>query len=228
MLIPFRKQVMPSLQGAWVIYCSLNKKWCWKGNSISTRNRDFQRVRWTFYCSIILTWITPENYIMLQLENHNSSHLYKFNFLCAVCEIIARWQNHLLAPVNSSGSRNFLMDSGTDKVKGRVIISNFSSWMLQQRQTLQVTDVWRGDEMILSATGNMPFNSSITICKISGTSCWLLKLKGDLWSLVILFLKAQRKLEGSIGLVLHFKRDISRFTALDKGKIMSCLEDSWK
>lgn len=38
-------------------------------------------------------------------------------------------QNYLLAPVNSSGSGNVLMGSGIDEVKGRGIISNFSSWM---------------------------------------------------------------------------------------------------
>ena len=38
-------------------------------------------------------------------------------------------QNYLLAPVNSSGSRNVLMGSGIDEVKRRGIISNFSSWM---------------------------------------------------------------------------------------------------
>ena len=59
-----------------------------------------------------------------------------------------------------------------------------------------------------------------------GTCWWLLKLKGDLWSLVILFLEAQRKLQGSIGLVLHFKRAMCRFTALDKGKIFSCSEEN--
>ena len=48
-------------------------------------------------------------------------------------------QNHLLAPFNYSGSRNFLIDSGTDEAKRRVIISNFYAWMLQKRQTFQVT-----------------------------------------------------------------------------------------
>ena len=61
-------------------------------------------------------------------------------------------QNHLLAPVNSSGPNLLLMDSGTEEVKGRVIISIFSSRMLQQKQTLQVNDAWRVDEIMLSAT----------------------------------------------------------------------------
>ena len=51
-------------------------------------------------------------------------------------------QNHMLAPVNSSGPNFFLMDLGTEEVKGRVIISIFSSQMLQQRQMLQVNDAW--------------------------------------------------------------------------------------
>ena len=35
-------------------------------------------------------------------------------------------------------------------------------------------------------------------------------------------------LEGSIGPVLRFQRDMLAFTAVDKGKILSCSEDSWK
>ena len=132
---------------------------------------------------------------------------------------LQKGQNNLLAPLNSSGSKIFLMDSGTEQVNGKVIISGFCFWMLQPRHTLQVTDVWRVDEIIFYATSDMPFNSSITICKISGTSCWLLKLKGDRRSLIILFPKPQRKLEGSVGQVLRFNRDMLRLTALDKGKI---------
>ena len=82
--------------------------------------------------------------------------------------------------------------------------------------------------MILPAARYMPFDWSIKICKISGTSCWLLKLEGDPWSLEILLHKAQRKLEGSFGLVLCFRRDMFRFIALDKGKTLSCLEESWE
>ena len=119
MLIPFKWPVMPHLQGARVIYCCLKRKWCWKGNSIFTRNRDFQRVRWTFYFSIIFNWIASEHYVTLQLKNHNSSNLYKLNFLSAVCQTIARWANHLLASFSSLGSRNFLIDLDTDEVKGR-------------------------------------------------------------------------------------------------------------
>ena len=195
MLIPFKWPELPHLQGARDIYCCLKSKWCWEGNTIFTRNRDFWKVRWIFYFSIIFNWIAPEYYVTLQLNNHNSSHLYEFNFLCAVCEIIARWAKPSVGTCQFFRLQNFLKDSGTDEVKGRVIISIFSSWMLKPRQTLQVTDVWRVDEMILSATWYMPFNSSITICKISGTACWLLNLKDDLLSLVILFLTAQRKVE---------------------------------
>ena len=134
MLIPFKWSVMPLLQGARVIYCCLRKKWCWKGNSIFTKNRDFQRVRWTFYFSIILNWIASEHYVMLQLKSHSSSQLYKFNSFVLFVRSLHDRQNHLLAPVNFSGSRNFLMDSDTGKVKRRMIISKLSSWMLQQRK----------------------------------------------------------------------------------------------
>ena len=41
-------------------------------------------------------------------------------------------QNYLLAHVNSSESRIFLIDLDTEEVKGKVNISSFSSWMLQQ------------------------------------------------------------------------------------------------
>ena len=61
-------------------------------------------------------------------------------------------QNHLLESINSSSARNFWMDLGTGEVTGRVIISKFSSCISQQRQALQVTDVWTVDEIILSAT----------------------------------------------------------------------------
>ena len=50
-------------------------------------------------------------------------------------------EKYLLAPVNSSGSRNLLLDSGIDDVKGRVITPNVASRILQQRHTSQVTDV---------------------------------------------------------------------------------------
>ena len=122
--------------------------------------------------------------ITLELKNHNR---FQLSFVLFV-RSLQDGQNHLLATVNSSGPNFYLMDLGTEEVKGRVIISTFSSQMLQQRQMLQVNDAWWVGEMILSAIWYMPFNSSITICKISGTSCWLLKLKGDPRSLVMLFL----------------------------------------
>ena len=134
---------------------------------------------------------------------------------------------HQLTP--ASGSINILIDSGTQEgsVKGRVII-----WRCYNKgkhcKWLMFGDIVEMDEMILSATWDMPFNLSITICKISGTSCWLLELKDKPWSLIIVFLKAHRKLEGSIELVFLFKRDMFKFTALDKGKILSCSEDSWE
>ena len=123
------------LQVARVIYCCLKRKWCLKGNNIFTRNRDFQRVKWTFYFSIILTWIAPEHYVTLELKNHNR---FQLSFVLFV-RSLQDGQNHLLAPFNYSGSRNFLIDSGTDEAKRRVIISNFYAWMLQKRQTFQVT-----------------------------------------------------------------------------------------
>ena len=64
-LIFFKCPVMPHLQGARVIYSCLERKWCWKGHSIFTRNRNFERVRWAFYFSIIYNWIVPEHYITI-------------------------------------------------------------------------------------------------------------------------------------------------------------------
>ena len=153
----------------WLIFC-LKRKWCWKGNNIFTISRDFQRIRWTHHFSTIFNWIAPEHYVTLQLKNHNSSTFIHLISFVLFVRSLQDGQNHLLAPINSSGSKIFFMDSGTHEVKGRVIISNFCSWMLQQKQTLQMTGLWRVDEMILSASWGMPSIASITICKISGTS----------------------------------------------------------
>ena len=73
--------------------------------------------------------------ITLELKNHNR---FQLSFVLFV-RSLQDGQNHLFAPFNYSGSRNFLIDSGTDEAKRRVIISNFYAWMLQKRQTFQVT-----------------------------------------------------------------------------------------
>ena len=114
---------------------------------------------------------------MLQLKDHDSSQLYKFNFLCAVCEIIETWAK------SSVGTCQFLR-----------LLEVF--WWIQGQMKLK--GWWLYHFFSFDVTIKASISSSITIYKISGTSCWLLKWTDDRRSLVILFLKAQKKLEGSI------------------------------
>ena len=63
---------------------------------------------------------------------------------------------------------------------------------------LQVIVIRKVIGKTFSTKDESPFNSSSTTPSISGTSCWLLKLKGSLRIDDILHCRALKKFEGSI------------------------------
>ena len=101
----------------WLIFC-LKRKWCWKGNNIFTINRDFQRIWWTLHFSTIFNWIAPEHYVTLQLKNHSSSTFTHLISFVLFVRSLQDGQNHLLATINSSGSKVFLWIQVHTKLKG--------------------------------------------------------------------------------------------------------------
>ena len=76
---------------------------------------------------VTLNWISPKHYVILSLKNHNSSCLCKFNFVCAVCEIVARWAIPHVALSVTQALKNFLINSGTEEVKS---LTNEISYVL--------------------------------------------------------------------------------------------------
>ena len=66
---------------------SPEKKWCWKGKGIFTRNR-FSKGQLSILLLYYPKLVSP---CTLQVKNRYNFHLYKFNFFCGVCEVIERW-----------------------------------------------------------------------------------------------------------------------------------------
>ena len=60
--------------------------------------------------------------------------------------------------------------------------------------------------------------------KISGASCWLLKLKEVSIDVDIFCCSTRKKLDGSTGDVERFNKDMLRATDLTKGETQGCSE----
>ena len=78
-------------------------------------------------------------------------------------------------------------------------MSNLSSLMAEQKQTLQVSDDQMVVENMFSANGDDPLNSSRSTRNISGTSCWVLKLKDASLVEETFHCNAHKKFDESIG-----------------------------
>ena len=89
----------------------------------------------------------------------------------------------------------------------RVKISNLSSLTEEQKQVSHVTVDSRVVERMASAKGDNPLKSSRSTRKISGTSCWVLKLNGAPWIEEILHSKALKKFDGSTRADDRFNKD---------------------
>ena len=103
-------------------------------------------------------------------------------------------------------------------------MSSVSSLTTEQEQLLHVIVVLKVLESKLSPLIDVPFNSSKTTCRISGTSCWELKSKGALQVEEILRLSACRKLEGSIG--TDDLSLIAIFSAIDLSNGDNCVDST--
>ena len=95
---------------------------------------------------------------------------------------------------------------------------NLSSFTEEQWQTSHDVVVCKVEVIKSSANMEVPMNSSKTKCKISATSCWVLKLKSGSRE-DILCCRALRKLDGSIGDEARFRIDIFKDTALSNGDL---------
>ena len=102
----------------------------------------------------------------------------KLQYLTLFWRLLQTLQSHLLSSLSSSGFKNASKEVEMELVKGRQIISSLSSCEDEAKQLSQVVVLTTEDEIIPSAIGEDPFNSSNKIRKISGTSCWVLILNG--------------------------------------------------
>ena len=90
--------------------------------------------------------------------------------------------------------------------------------MEEQKHVLQVIVVRKVIGRTFSTKDESPFNSSSTTPSISGTSCWLLKLKGSLRIDDILHCRALKKFVGSTaGRDERLNKDILRTMDLTSG-----------
>ena len=137
-------------------------------------------------------------------------------------------QNHLLPPVSSLGSRNLRLIQTQRKLKGGWSYQVFVLLCSKKRQALQVTMFGASMKWYCLTTEICLSTHKSQIVKFQehlvDYQNWK-KINNLWWSC---FLKAQRKLGRLFGLVLCFKRYMFVFTALDKGNILSCTEDSWE
>ena len=131
--------------------------------------------------------------------------------------VLHEGQNHLFPDVKISGLRNCLRQVCIPVDTCRESISRFSTEAEEHRQVLQDTVVLSVLEIKLLTANETPFSSSKTTCRISATSCWELKLKGVTLVPDKLRFKAQKKFEGSIGLVEFFLTAILRLIACNTG-----------
>ena len=92
-------------------------------------------------------------------------------------------------------------------LSGTETISISSSFDEEQRQTSHTTVVSMVVEAISSARLEVPLSSSSRMRKISGASCWVLKLKEASIDVDIFCCSARKKLDGSTGDVERFNKD---------------------
>ena len=116
-----------------------------------------------------------------------------------------------------SGFRNSLIKVWMSADTGRIKTSRFFSGSEEQKQLLQQTVIFCVLEINWLAAIDTPFSSSKTTCKITGTSCLVLKSKGHLLKLDSLCFKAHKRLDGSTGLFEFFSMAILRLIAHNIG-----------
>ena len=128
--------------------------------------------------------------------------------------VVAFWfdlhcgKNHILAPVSGWICKRWWRELVICFFSGTGIISTFSSFVEEQRQTSHTTVVSMVVETNSSARLEVPLSSSSRMRKISGASCWVLKWKEASIDVDIFCCSARKKLDGSTGDVERFKKDI--------------------
>jgi hypothetical protein len=126
-------------------------------------------------------------------------------------------QNHMLSPERDCDCKRWLREVEMCFIVDKVKISNLSSLTEEQKQVSQVTVDCKVVEIMSSARGENPLKSSSSTRKISGTSCWVLKLKGASRIEEILNSKALKKFDGSTGADERFNKDILSATDFTNG-----------
>ena len=136
-------------------------------------------------------------------------------------------QNDLFSPIKYFGEKNNSKDERIEFERSNRIMSYLISSLLSKNQTWQVSVHKMEAENTLSAIIEVPLSSSRMNWSISGTSCWVLTLKGWLFFLETKFWRAIRKFEGSMADDLFFKSDKFWETALAKGETVPDSEGPW-
>lgn len=116
-------------------------------------------------------------------------------------------QDHMLSPERDSDCKRWLSEAEMFFFVDRVKMSNLSSLTEEQKQVSHVTVDCKVVEKMSSAKAEEPLNSSRSMRKISGTSCWVLQLNGASRIEEILRSKALKNLDGSTG-EDRFNKDI--------------------
>ena len=113
----------------------------------------------------------------------------------------------MLSPERDCDCKRWLREAEMCFIVDRVKISNLFSLTEEQKQVSHVTVDRKVVEIIASAKSDNPLKSSRSTRKISGTSCWVLKLNGAPWIEETLHSKALKKFDGSTGADDRFNKD---------------------
>ena len=103
----------------------------------------------------------------------------QFGLSYTVDKSILCWEHHLMSPVRLSKERNLSKDNEMDLASGNGIISSFTSSVLQQPHVPLVVEVQTEMARMLLPIVEWHFLFWSTFQNVSGTSCWVFKLKPD-------------------------------------------------
>ena len=116
--------------------------------------------------------------------------------LVAFCNEPHTWQKYLLSPRRYSSAVETVMASSTVGAAGTERISLPSSTVEDAQQLSQILDIWSFVSMDSLIVRETPVRSLRMYLRMSGASCWVLKLNSDLFTSAILL---ERVCKNSLG-----------------------------
>ena len=126
-------------------------------------------------------------------------------------------QNHLFCDVKISDFKKWFIEVWMLAETGRVTVSRFSSDTDKEKQVVQETVIFCVLQIRWLAAIHISISSSKTTRNISATSRWVLKSKRTPLIMDSLRFKADKKLDGSTGLVEFFFTATLRLIACNIG-----------